>query len=148
VSWNDTYSLLYGTPDTAHSWQFWIDRIHPEDRAWTVDDFQAALGGGATSWTAKYRFRRADGEWAYIYDRAYIARDASGNAWRVIGAMQDLTVQEKADIALRESEERFRRVFEEGPLGLALVGKAYRFEKVNSALCKMVGYDEEALSQK
>ena len=47
VSWNDTYSDLYGRPETADSWQFWIDHIHPEDRARTVDGFQAALGGGA-----------------------------------------------------------------------------------------------------
>ncbi|HKA00367.1 MAG TPA: PAS domain-containing protein, partial [Candidatus Solibacter sp.] len=145
VSWNDTYSINYGRPDTADSWQFWIDRIHPEDRARTVDGFQAALSSGASSWSGKYRFRRVDGHWAYIYDRAYIARDASGNAWRVIGAMQDLTEQKKADAALRESEERFRRVFEEGPLGLALVGRDYRFEKVNSALCRMVDYDEAEL---
>jgi PAS domain S-box-containing protein len=53
-----------------------------------------------------------------------------------------------AEAALRESEERFRRVFEEGPLGLALVGKDYRFTKVNSALCEMVGYPEAELVQK
>jgi PAS domain S-box-containing protein len=145
VSWNDTYSVLYGRPDTAHSWQFWIDRIHPEDRARTVDKFQAALGGGATSWSDEYRFRRADGEWAHIHDRAYIARDASGSAWRVIGAMQDLTERRKAEDALRESEERFRRVFEEGPLGLALVGKDYRFINANHALCQMTGYDAAEL---
>ena len=51
----------------------------------------------------------------------------------------------EAQRVLQESEERFRRVFEEGPLGLALVGKDYRFEKVNNALCRMVGYDEEEL---
>jgi PAS domain S-box-containing protein len=145
VSWNDTYSALYGRPDTAVSWQFWIDRIHPEDRTRTVDEFQTAIAGCASSWSAEYRFRRADGEWAYVYDRAYIARDASGNAWRVIGAKQDLTEQKKSEAALRESEERFRRVFEEGPLGLAVVGKNYRFEKVNNALCRMVDYDEAEL---
>ena len=53
----------------------------------------------------------------------------------------------EAERVLRESEERFRRVFEEGPLGLALVGKDYRFVKVNSALCQMVGYDEAELVQ-
>jgi PAS domain S-box-containing protein len=148
VSWNDTYSVLYGRPETADSWQFWIDRIHPEDRARTVDGYQAALGRGASSWSAEYRFRRVDGRWAHIYDRAYIARDASGNAWRVIGAMQDLTDQKRAEAAMRESEERFRRVFEEGPLGLALVGKDYRFLKVNTALCQMLGYSEAELVQK
>src|SRR5262249_53230286 len=48
------------------------------------------------------------------------------------------TERKQADAGLRESEERFRRVFEEGPLGLALVGRDYRFLKVNSALCQMV----------
>jgi PAS domain S-box-containing protein len=147
VSWNDTYSELYGRPDTADSWHFWIDRIHPEDHTRTVDGFQAAIAGGASSWSAEYRYRRVDGEWAYIYDRAYIAHDASGIASRVIGAMQDLTEQKKSEAALRASEERFRRVFEEGPLGLALIGKDYRFEKANSALCRMVDYDEVELLQ-
>src|SRR5215472_16034632 len=146
VSWNETYSMLYGRPpDTSDSWQWWIDNIYAEDRERTVGDLRVAIGSGASSWTCEYRFRRVDGEWAHIYDRAYIARDDSGNAWRVIGAMQDLTERKQAEANLRESEECFRRVFEEGPLGLALVGRNYRFLKVNSALCQMVGYPEAEL---
>ena len=49
--------------------------------------------------------------------------------------------------ALRESEERFRRVFEEGPLGFAFVGKDFRILKVNSALCRLLGYSEAELLQ-
>jgi PAS domain S-box-containing protein len=148
ITRNDTYSALYGGPKTEDSWQYWIDRVHPEDRARTVGGFQAAVAGGASSWSGLYRFRRVDGKWAHIYDRAYIARDASGIAWRVIGSMQDLTEQKQAEAALRESEERFRRVFEEGPLGLALVGPDFRFRQVNNALCRMVGYSEAELRGK
>jgi PAS domain S-box-containing protein len=149
VTWNETYSALYGRPpETSSSWQWWIDSIHPEDRERTASGLRAAVDGEATSWASEYRFRRVDGQWAYIYDRAYIARDPSGAAWRVIGAMQDLSERKRADAALRESEERFRRVFEEGPLGLALVGKDYRFLKVNSEFCQMTGYPEEELVQK
>jgi PAS domain S-box-containing protein len=148
IGWNETYTNAYGRPERADSWQFWVDRIHPEDRANTTEGFQAALNCGASSWSARYRFRRVTGEWAHIYDRAYIARDETGKAWRVIGAMQDLTEHKQSEAALRESEERFRRVFEEGPLGLALVGKDYRFLNANAALCQMLGYQEDELIQK
>ena len=49
----------------------------------------------------------------------------------------------RAEIALRESEERFRRTFEEAPIGMAIMGTDYRFIKVNKKLCEMVGYTEE-----
>jgi PAS domain S-box-containing protein len=64
-----------------------------------------------------------------------------------IGLAVDITGRKRAEATLRESEERFRGVFEEGPLGLAIVGKDYRFLKVNSALCRMVGYTEAELLQ-
>ena len=107
VSWNETYAALYGRPsDKADSLQWWIDNIHAEDRERTVGDLRSAINCGASSWTCEYRFRRFDGEWAHIYDRAYIARDASGTAWRVIGAMQDLTDRKQAEARLREREAR------------------------------------------
>ena len=146
VSWNDTYANLYGRPsETSDSWQWWIENIHPEDRESTVAELRSAIAGNPSTWTCEYRFRRFGGEWAYIYDRAYIARDASGTPSRVIGAMQDLTEQKKSEAALRESEQRFRRVFEDGPLGIALVARDYRIIKVNSAFCQMLGYDEADL---
>ena len=106
VSWNDTYANLYGrVPETSDSWQWWIDNIHPEERENTVAGLRSAIAGRSSSWTCEYRFRRVSGDWAYIYDRAYVARDASGNAWRVIGAMQDLTGRKAAEAALREKHK-------------------------------------------
>jgi PAS domain S-box-containing protein len=48
--------------------------------------------------------------------------------------------------ARHESEERFRKIFEEGPLGMAIVGMDYRFVKVNATLCRMTGYTEQELT--
>src|SRR5262245_52972204 len=76
-----------------------------------------------------------------------ILLDGSGTPVRMAGVNLDISDRKQAEAELRESEERFRRVFEEGPLGLALEGKDYRVEKVNSALCKMVGYDAAELTQ-
>jgi PAS domain S-box-containing protein len=123
VTWNETYSTLYGRPtETSDSWLWWIARIHAEDHERTVGGLHAAISSGASSWTCEYRFLRADGGWAYIYDRAYIARDASGKPWRVIGAMQDLTDRKQAETGLRESEERFRNMADTAPVMIWVAG--------------------------
>src|SRR5438045_5433381 len=48
--------------------------------------------------------------------------------------------------ALRESEERFRNIFAEAPIGMAVVGLDGRLLQVNKAFCEMLGYDEEELT--
>ena len=47
---------------------------------------------------------------------------------------------------MRESEERFRKVFDEGPLGMALVQPDHHFTRVNKTFCTMLGYSEEELT--
>jgi diguanylate cyclase (GGDEF)-like protein/PAS domain S-box-containing protein len=55
------------------------------------------------------------------------------------------TEQQRIARKLSESQERFRRVFEEGAIGMALVGRDYRYIEVNDALCQMLGYTREEL---
>ncbi|MEC4681949.1 MAG: hypothetical protein VST67_14795 [Nitrospirota bacterium] len=40
---------------------------------------------------------------------------------------KEITERKWTEDALRESEERFRKIFEEGPLGMAIVGQDFRF---------------------
>ncbi len=53
--------------------------------------------------------------------------------------------REQTEIVLRASEERFRKVFEESPIGMALVAPDFHFARVNEALCRMLGYTAEEL---
>jgi PAS domain S-box-containing protein len=59
--------------------------------------------------------------------------------------LRDITDRKRAEEALRESEERFRRVFEQSPLGKATAGPDFRFREVNPALCAMLGYTADEL---
>jgi two-component system cell cycle sensor histidine kinase/response regulator CckA len=53
--------------------------------------------------------------------------------------------KQQAEDALRESEECFRKIFEESPLGMAIIDRNNRFVKVNNMLCRMLGYTEAEL---
>jgi PAS domain S-box-containing protein len=58
---------------------------------------------------------------------------------------RDITERKYAEETLRESEERFRKIFEESPISIAMTGKDLAIIRANSAFCKMLGYREEEL---
>ena len=55
------------------------------------------------------------------------------------------TERRQAEATLRESEERFRKVFEEGRLGILLVGTDGRIQHTNRHFCDMLGYSENEI---
>ncbi|MFO0902493.1 MAG: PAS domain S-box protein [Pirellulales bacterium] len=66
----------------------------------------------------------------------------------VIGALGiaiDITDRKRAEDALRQNEELYRNVFEDGPLGVALLGLDGRVMRTNRRLQELLGYDEHEL---
>jgi len=58
---------------------------------------------------------------------------------------RDISERKEAEETLMQSEERFRKVFEDSPFGMVMTGKDLGIIKANSAFCRMLGYREEEL---
>lgn len=56
---------------------------------------------------------------------------------------KEIFEHKQTENALRESEERFRKIFEDGPIGMVIAGLDSRFIKVNKAFSRMLGYDDQ-----
>ncbi|CAN5126022.1 hypothetical protein BH20BAC1_BH20BAC1_08980 [soil metagenome] len=80
----------------------WGNHLHPDDKEAVKKGFQDAIESSASLWQHAYRFIRADGSIANIFDRASIFRHAEGKAYRVIGVMQDISLQKEKRVALPE----------------------------------------------
>jgi PAS domain S-box-containing protein len=107
------YLLIHGLPPDAanESHEDWVRRIHPEDREATEKKFRDAVAGRVREYTVQYRIiRPSDGETRWISVKSTIERDENGRAIRLVGAHSDVTEQVVADLALRQSEERFRNL--------------------------------------
>jgi PAS domain S-box-containing protein len=115
--WNLGFQTLFlYTPEQIEPGiESWTDRLHPDDRVRVLTGIASTIERGATFWSDEYRFRRADGLYAVIFDRGYVINDHCGKAVRMIGAMMDITQRKRTEDAFRESEELFRRFMNHSP---------------------------------
>jgi PAS domain S-box-containing protein len=107
------YLLIHGLPPDAanESHEDWVQRVHPDDREATEKKFLDAVAGDVREYSVQYRIiRPSDGETRWISVKSTIERDAQGRAIRLAGAHSDVTEQVVADMALRQSEEQFRKL--------------------------------------
>ncbi|HEX8394277.1 MAG TPA: ATP-binding protein [Longimicrobium sp.] len=99
IRWNAALGERFGyhPPSNATSGAWWMDHVHPDDRDEVSRGIYAAIALGHESWSADYRFLRADGGYADVMDRGHIAQHEGGAATRMVGAMQDVTAQKAAE---------------------------------------------------
>jgi PAS domain S-box-containing protein len=109
----------------------------------TVNDM---LQSGRTDVDVETKIKRKDGQTRIISWNERALTDQDGKAIGTIAIGHDITERKKMEEALRENEERFRRVFEEGPLGMALLSLDYHSVRVNETLCRMLGYSQHELT--
>lgn len=142
VWWDEAYERLFGQrpADTSLSWDWWISRIHPQDRERVKASLQGASAGTATSWSEDYRFQLPDGSYAYIQDRATIEHGDNGQPARIVGAMMDVTELKRTQSALIESKRQLDSLLENLP------GMAYRCVYDNDWTMEYLSRGGEALT--
>ncbi|MGJ0485876.1 MAG: PAS domain S-box protein [Methylomicrobium sp.] len=138
--WHDAVDA----PQTA-AWG--LKLMHPKDRQRVIAHLRSVLDDPTRNqWQAEYRFVRANGSYAEVFDRGFVIRDEQGKPIRMIGAMQDITERKRTEEALRNSEHRLRRFYDSGLLGVIYWNMDGEIVDANDKFLKMLGYDREDLA--
>ncbi len=107
---------------------FWDQSIHPEDKDATLKASAECVEGRKDKYEIEYRLRHRDGSWRWILGRGKTLIGPDGAALRLLGCHVDITRIKSVEEALRRSEERYKVIVHNLPLGIIhIMDRDFRF---------------------
>jgi PAS domain S-box-containing protein len=94
----------------------------------------------------EFRIVTRNNEECWIGHTCQAVYDRDGTYLGQRGSNRDITERKKSEETLRLSEERFRRIFDEGPFGMGIESPDHTIIAANKALCELLGYTEQELT--
>jgi PAS domain S-box-containing protein len=143
VSWSESLQTILGmkAEDLGAAVESFESLVHPED----LRRVQQAIADAVESdvpMEIEFRALRPDGEYIWIFSNASVIREG-GRAVRMLGASLDITERKQGELALRESEDRFRTLASHAPVGIFQSDLNGGTVYVNSTWCEMTGLTPE-----
>jgi PAS domain S-box-containing protein len=139
VCWPQGLQTLFGydTAPAVEHISFWDERLHPSDQARITASIGKVFATDAEHWSGEYRFRRENGSYLQILERAFIVRDANGRPVRFVGCLMDITARKQLQDQLSRSQKM-------EAFGQLAGGVAHDF---NNFLTSILGYSDLVLHE-
>ncbi|MGD9239561.1 MAG: PAS domain S-box protein [Desulfobacterales bacterium] len=140
ISDNIKTELGYDPEDFINDRRFWIDHIHPDDVQYVKNELSRLKDQG--SHLLEYRFRHKNGSYRWMRDELRLLLEKQSNAVEVVGSWTDITDIKQTEEALRKSEQQFRDLIENSPIGISIF-QDNRFVYQNPEQMKINGSSPE-----
>ena len=122
-------------------------RLHNEDKNAVLSNFEMALKNKTTYIIEEFRFKNKAGVYLTLYDRAYVMYNNEGRAYRMLGAMQDITEQKNAQYQLVLEKELSDSIINSLPGVFYLYNQEGKFYRWNRNFEQVTGYTADEINK-
>jgi PAS domain S-box-containing protein len=141
---NDSWAELHGlTREDVLEMDNVLSLIHPAEQPRLLGYMKARMRGEEAPTRYEYRGVHRDGSVIWLENLVRVVPWCGKPA--VLASIVDVTKRRQTEQALRESEERFRKGFEDGPIGVIFQDSELRIVRANRAFCDLIGASEDEL---
>ncbi|MBS1525016.1 MAG: PAS domain S-box protein [Bacteroidetes bacterium] len=109
-SGNIEYLFGHKSGSNRDNLPFYFEHVHPDDRERVVLYPDQVKYGTMVNWSQEYRFKKANGEYAFVLDKGIVIRDKDGVGLRMIGAMQDITLLKENELRVMQQNEKLLEI--------------------------------------
>ena len=134
----------YPSNEQVSDVNFWINRIHPEDRVRVEESIQGVIRSGKEFWREEYRFLCQNGLYAEVLDRGYVVHNAEGKPVRMVGVLSDISKQREMETKLAAERNLLRALIDNYPDSVYLKDLQARKTLANKANVRNTGFNSEA----
>ncbi|WP_431209663.1 PAS domain S-box protein [Puia sp. P3] len=132
------FDIPFGRPMTYESF---LERVHPDDREFVNRSWADALTGA--KYDIEHRIFTSSGE-KWVRENAILDRGPSHSFVSAVGTVQDISERKKTENILKDSESRYKSLFNSSPFPISIIDKkTLKFLEVNEAAIRLYGYSRE-----
>lgn len=141
---NPSFQRLVGYTEEEITGNTYALYTHPDDLRANLLVTDQFFRGDISGYHLEKRYIRKDGRLIWVAVTASSLQLPGESDRLLLALIEDITARKQATEALRESENRLRALYDQAPLGIAIIDSIEgRFEQVNQKYCEITGYSKE-----
>ncbi len=141
---SDSFRTLFGysATDICGDFSWWIDRVHPDDRQRVLSTIPSPASPDSQQCAMEYRFRKADGSYADVFDRGFVMCGPTGNPIRMVGTVTDISERRRAEELAHRQRSELAHIARISTMGEIATGLAH---ELNQPLTAISNYAESCM---
>ncbi len=135
--------LGYTDEEIPNDLETWKGFMYPDDREPVMEAVQACIEGKTPEYTFEHRVIHKNGSLCWIQVHGTVIRGKKGKPIRMMGTYTDITERKKVEEALRESEKKYKTLYDSSRDAIMIIAPKKRFLSGNPAAVRLFGCKDE-----